>query len=204
MEALVPVVKGEVPALFITFDEVTVRNALQIIKEYRLKGILHATSDLLKFVDQLSREKIPVIWAGTMNYPRRGDPYDINYHTAAVLSAKGILFAFDQWNRQLWSHNIRHLPVPASMSVAHGLAEKEAIEAMTINPARILGIDDQVGSLEIGKTADLVIWTDSPIQMSSRVQTVIINGKVIPMTSIQTRLRDKYEPIVRERQTKKK
>jgi hypothetical protein len=200
MEALIPVIKREVPALFITSNEVTVRNALEIIREYDLKGILYATSGLLKFVDRLSRDRIPVIWAGTTSYPRRGEPYDINFSTAAVLSSNKILFALDQLNRQLWSHNVRNLPVPASISVAHGLAEEEAIKAMTINPARIFGINDQIGSLEIGKTANLVIWTKNPIQLSSRVHTVIINGKVIPMTSIQTRLKDKFEAVVRQRQ----
>jgi urease alpha subunit len=61
-----------------------------------------------------------------------------------------------------------------------------------------------VGSLEVGKIADIVIWSDSPIQMTSRVHKVIINGKIIPLTSIQTQLRDKFEKIVRERMKEKK
>jgi imidazolonepropionase-like amidohydrolase len=76
--------------------------------------------------------------------------------------------------------------------VAYGLDEKTALEALTINPAKILGLDDQLGSIEQGKTANLVVWTGSPIQMSSKVCHVIINGKIIPMESIQTRLRDQY------------
>ena len=67
-----------------------------------------------------------------------------------------------------------------------------------------MGVDDKVGSLEVGKIANVVVWSQSPIQMSSRVHTVIINGKVIPMTSFQTRLRDKFEKIVKERTKKKK
>jgi imidazolonepropionase-like amidohydrolase len=97
------------------------------------------------------------------------------------------------------SHNVRNLPMPAALSVANGLSEEEAIKALTINPAKILGIDSMVGSLEVGKTANVVVWTGSPIQMRSRVQQVIINGKVIPLTSFQTRLRDKFEKIVQER-----
>jgi len=90
------------------------------------------------------------------------------------------------------------------MSVAYSLAEGEAIKAMTIYSAKILGIDDYVGSLETGKTVDLVIWTKSPLQMSSRGHMVFINGKIIPVTSIQTRLRVRFEQIVRERLKKKK
>ncbi len=204
MEALVSVIRGEVPGVFVTNNEVTIRNALRIIKEYNLKGIIYASKDILKFADQVASEKIPVIWAGTTSLPQRWEPFDLNFQTAAVLSAKGVLFCFDQWGFGVNSHNVRNLPVPASLSIAHGLSEEEAIKAITIYPARILGIDDQVGSLEVGKTANVVIWKGSPIQMSSRVQKVIINGKVIPMTSVQTRLRDKFEKIVYERMKKKK
>ena len=199
MEALAPVVKREVPALFITNDEVTVHNALEIIGEYNLRGILWATAGVVKFADQLAANRIPVIWAGTTTVPQEKEPYDVGFNTAAVLSAKGVFFALESAGRGPGGHGVRNLPVPAAVSVAHGLPEEEAIKAITINPARILGVDDQVGSLEVGKTANVVIWSGSPIQLSSKVHTVIIKGKVIPMTSYQTRLRDKFGKLVKER-----
>lgn len=204
MEALIPVINKEVPVLFITSDEVTIRNALQIIKEYNLKGIIHARAGILKFVDQLVARKIPVIWAGTTTIPQRWEPFDLNYHTASVFAAKEVLFAFNESGRGPSSRNVRRQPVPASLSVAYGLSEEEAIKALTINPAKILGIDDQVGSLEKGKTANMIICSKSLIQLSSKIHTVIINGKVIPRASVQTRLRDKFEKIVKERIRKKK
>jgi len=204
MEALIPVINKEVPVLFITSDEVTIRNALQIIKEYNLKGIIHARAGILKFVDQLVARKIPVIWAGTTTIPQRWEHFDLNYHTASVFAAKEVLFAFNESGRGPGSRNVRRQPVPASLSVAYGLSEEEAIKALTINPAKILGIDDQVGSLEKGKTANMIICSKSLIQLSSKIHTVIINGKVIPRTSVQTRLRDKFEKIVKERIRKKK
>lgn len=203
MEALIPVINKEVPVLFITSDEVTIRNALQIIKEYNLKGIIHARAGILKFVDQLAARKIPVIWAGTTTIPQRWEPFDLNYHTASVFAAKEVLFAFNESGRGPGSRNVRRQPVPASLSVAYGLSEEEAIKALTINPAKILGIDDQVGSLEKGKTANMIICSKSLIQLSSKIHTVIINGKVIPRASVQTRLRDKFEKIVKERIRKK-
>ncbi|MFW6140481.1 MAG: amidohydrolase family protein [Acidobacteriota bacterium] len=193
MEALVPVIKGEVPAVFITSDEVTIRNALKIIDEYHLKGILRAGKGVLKYADVLREKNIPVIWSGTTIIPGRWEPFDLNYHTAAVLAEKGVLFAFDPGGRGLESRNVRNLPVPASLSVAYGLDENQALKALTINPAKILGMDDKLGSIEQGKTANLVIWTGSPIQMGSKVCHVIINGKIIPMESVQTKLRDQYK-----------
>ncbi|NIM96831.1 MAG: amidohydrolase family protein [candidate division Zixibacteria bacterium] len=204
MEALVPVVTGKVPVIFITSNEVTIRNALEIIKEYKLQGIIRASSGILKYADRIAKENIPVIWAGTTGIPRRWEPFDLNYHTAAVLAEKGILFAFDPGGWGPGNRNVRDMPTPASISVAHGLQEKKALEALTINPARILGMESEVGSLEEGKTANVVIWTGSPIQGRSRVETVIIRGKLIPMTSLQTRLYEKFKKIVDERMKKKK
>jgi len=123
---------------------------------------------------------------------------------AAEIARQGILFAFEQAGWGPGSRNVRNLPVPAAMSVAHGLAEEEALRAMTIYPAKILGIDDKLGSLEPGKMANVVIWTGSPIQLTSRVKTLIINGEIVPLESVQTRLRDRYEKIVRQRLKAKK
>lgn len=199
MEALVPVIKGEVPALFFTRNDVTIRNALGIIKEYNLKGIIQASQGIHKYADQLASKHIPVIWTGTTAIPQRWEKFDRYYRTAGLLATKSILFSYATSGFGRSSHNVRVIPRPAALSVAHGLSEREAIRALTINPAKIIGIDHLVGSLETGKIANVVIWSGSPIQMSSRVQTVIINGKIIPMTSVQTRLRDKFEKIVRER-----
>jgi imidazolonepropionase-like amidohydrolase len=203
MEALIPVVTGKIPALFITNNEVTIRNALAIIDEYKLKGIIRASSGILKYADRIAKANIPVIWAGTVSVPQRWEPHDLNYHTASVLAEKGILFTFDSGGRGPGSRNVRNITTPAAISVAHGLPEKDALEALTINPAKILGIADEVGSLEKGKLANVAIWTGSPIQGRSRVETVIIKGKLIPMTSFQTRLYKKFKKIVGERMNKK-
>ena len=123
-----------------------------------MKGIIHAGADILKFADRLASEKIPVIWSGTTAVPRRWEAIDLNYRTAAALAEKGVLFALTEGGRGPGSRNVRRLPVSASLSVAYGLSEEEAVEAITINPARILGVDDQVGSLERGKTANVIIF----------------------------------------------
>ncbi len=201
-EALIPVVQGEVPAVFITDNEVTIANALGLIKEFNLKGILYATTDVLKYADRIKEQQIPLIWAGTTNIPRRWEPFDHNFRAGSILADKGVLFAFDQLGWGPGNRNVRNLPVPAAHSVAHGLSEEAAIRAMTISPARIFGVEQELGSLEVGKTANLALWSGSPVQMRSRVLKVIIKGRIIPPQSVQTRLRDKFERIVRERRSK--
>lgn len=203
MEALVPVVTGKVPAIFITYDEVTIRNALDLIKEYNLKGVIQAQSGILKYADRIAAEKIPVIWAGTTGVPQRWEPHDLNYHTAAVLEKKGVLFAFSPGGWGLGNRNVRNLADPAAISVAHGLSREAAFRAITLNPSKILGISDEVGSLEEGKLANVAIWSGSPLQGRSRVEAVLIKGELIPLTSFQTRLYDKYKKIVSDRLNKK-
>jgi hypothetical protein len=172
---------------------VTIRNALKIIDQFHLKGIIKASKGVLKYAELLGEKKIPVIWGGTKGIPGRWEPFDLNYHTAAVLAEKGVLFTFDSGGWGPESRNVRNLPVPASLSVAYGLDEEQALRALTINPAKIIGMDDELGSIGQGKTANLVVWSGSPVQMSSRICQVIINGKIIPMESIHTQLRDQYK-----------
>jgi len=202
LETLSRVLSREIPVLFMTSDEVTIRSAIELIDEFSLKGIIFARAEILKYADQLAAKKIPVIWGGTTTMPRRWEPVDINFKTAAELAKKGVMFAFNESAGQ-GSRNVRRQPVPASLSIAYGLSEEDAVKAITINPAKILGIDDKVGSLEEGKVANVVVCSKSIVQLSSTIKTVIINGRIIPTASIQTKLRDKYGAIVKERMEKK-
>jgi len=198
MEVLLKVVNREMPVMFMTSNEVTIRLALELIDEFNLKGILFANGDILKYAERLAEKNIPLIWAGTMKMPERWEAIDKYYRTAAVLAQKGVLFAFSESSRQ-GSRNVRRQPVPASLSVAFGLSEEDAIKALTINAAKILGIADQVGSLEKGKIANVFISTKPIIQLSAKITMVMINGRIIPLTSVQTILRDKYEKIIQDR-----
>lgn len=198
LEALRPVMAGEEPVIFITNDEITLRHAIELIGRFQLRGIIQAGKGALKYAGELAAAKIPVIWAGTTNQPERHEPFDLYFGAAGQLAARGVVLTFTAGGFGGGS-NVRNLTVPASLSMAHGLSEEEAIQALTINPARMIGIDDRTGSLEPGKLANAVIWTGSPLQMRSRVHTLIINGRIVPQTSFQTELRDKYAPAVRER-----
>ncbi len=204
MEALAAVLDGGKPVVFVAQGEVPIRIALRLMADYKIKGILFtASNDILKYVDEIAARKIPVIWAGTTGLPDRWKPVDLNYHMAAGLSEKKILFALSESAGQGGS-NVRRMPVVASLSVAYGLSEDEAVKAITLHPARIFGLDDKIGSLEIGKSADLIVCTKPIIQASSKIRHVFIAGREIPQESVQTRLRDKYRTIVEERMGRKK
>ena len=108
---------------------------------------------------------------------------------AARIEQAGILFAFTTSE----VHQVRNLPYMAAQSVAYGLSPEAALRVLTINPARILGIADRVGSLEVGKIANIVVWDGDPLQIRSHVKHLIITGKQVPLDTRQTWLRDRYQ-----------
>ena len=97
-----------------------------------------------------------------------------------------IVFASDE------AHNVRNLPYQAGYAVAFGLPYDEALKAITLNPAEIWGVADQLGSLDVGKTANVVVANGDPLDVRTDVKQVFIEGREIPMTNRQTRLRDEY------------
>jgi imidazolonepropionase-like amidohydrolase len=95
------------------------------------------------------------------------------------------------------SHRARETRYGAGNAVSHGMSYDAALAAITINPARIFGVADQVGSLEVGKDADVVIWTGDPFEPLSQPTAVFIRGVAQPMTSRQIELRDRYRDLGR-------
>ena len=89
-------------------------------------------------------------------------------------------------------HNVRNLPYQAGYAVAYGLSREEAMKAMTLNPAEIWGVSDQLGSLDVGKSANVVVADGDPLEVRTDVKRVFIAGQEVPMESRQTRLRDEY------------
>ncbi len=199
LESLAAVLDGGKPVVFAAQGGVPIRIALRLMSEFKLKGILYtASNEILKSADEIAARGIPVIWAGTTGLPDRWQAVDLNYHTAAVLAEKKILFAIAD-SAYPGGSNVRRMPVPAALSVAYGLSEDEAVKAITLNPARIFGLDDAIGSLDPGKSADVIVCTKPILQASSKIRHVFIAGREIPLESFQTRLRDRYRAVVEER-----
>jgi imidazolonepropionase-like amidohydrolase len=125
-----------------------------------------------------------------MTIPREtGERYDAAYAAAARLHEAGVRFCI----RSAGSNNTRNLPYEAAMAVAHGLPPEEGLKAVTRSPAEILGVADQLGAIEAGKRANLVITTGDPLQVSTRVLGVFIDGRPYEPVNKQTRLFDKYQ-----------
>ena len=143
--------------------------------------------------DQLKASDTPVIVAtATSLPPHRDDPYDSQFSNAAKLQAAGIRFCITRAGRESESAHERNTPFEASMSAAFGLPKEEALKAVTLYPAQLLGIADQLGSLEQGKAATLIVTNGDPLDFPTQVESAYIDGRKIDLTSRHTHLRDKY------------
>jgi len=139
-------------------------------------------------LDEIVASKLPVIVGSIYDIPNNGERYDAEYSWPAELQKRGVKIAFASYD----SHNARNLPYAAGYAVAYGLPYDEAMKALTISPAEIWGVADQLGSLDVGKTANVVVANGDPLDVRTDVKKVFIAGRDIPLVSKQTQLRDEY------------
>jgi len=188
-EAMLPYVRGEKPVLIVAARKATIEAAVAFADKQKLKIIIVGGREAARCAKLLASKKIPVIYTAVYNTPSRSyEPYDINYRTAGLLAKAGVRFAIASGG----ASNARNLPFAAGMAWSHGLSGKAALAAVTIEPARILGIDKLVGSIEVGKRADLMLTTGNPLQIWNQVTGLFINGKPISLENRHTRLYEKY------------
>lgn len=189
-EGLEPVLEGRAP-LFIPANHVSqITAAVNWIKRRGYKMVLVSGRDGWMVTDLLKEEGIPVIVGDIHTLPsRRWDSYDSRFALPGQLHAAGISFCLAPTES---SDNVRNLPYEAGTAVAFGLPREEAIKAITLYPARILGIDHQVGTLDPGKDATLMVTSGDPLDIRSQVEQLYIQGRKVDLGSRHKTLYEKY------------
>lgn len=193
-EAMIPALKGEQP-VFIHADNVRqIGAALDWAREEKLKMILVGGADAWRVADRLKAADVPVILDGTFNLPlRRDDGYDDIYANAGKLHAAGVRFCIaGSGDTAGGATNARNLPYEAAMAAAFGLPPAEALKAITLYPAQILGVGAELGSIETGKRATLIVTNGDPLEIPTQVEMAFIDGAKIELRSRHTELFDKY------------
>ncbi len=189
LEALVPVVEGRVPVVMHANLARDIKAALEFADELELKVILSGAQDVARMIPDLKRRNIPVLLGPILALPaREDDPYDLLFTNAKALHDNGIRFAIQTQD----SHNTRNLPYHAASAAAFGLPKDEALKAITIYPAQIFGVADRIGSLEVGKQANVILTDGDPLEIRTNIRRVFINGEDIPMDSRHTLLYEKF------------
>ncbi len=180
-EALIPVIKGEIPLKIHSHRADDISRAIRIAREFGIKITLDHVMDGHIIADYIKKAYDDGVVIGVILGPYMTDRFkpevaNASFETPKEIAKRGILFSL------MTDHPvvpIQHLPTMAIYSVAHGLPEKEAIKALTINPAKILGIDNKTGSLKVGKDADIIITTSSILDPYNKVKFTIVNGEIV-------------------------
>lgn len=193
-EALLPCLAAEVPVAFHAVDEREIHEALDFAREHALRAVIAGGRDAALVAERLRAERIPVIFGPVHALPgRTDDPYDTIFTTPARLRAAQVEFAIASFE----TSNMRNLPYHAATAAAYGLDREAALAAITLAPARILGVADRYGSLAAGKSATLIVTNGDPLEIPTQVQMMWIDGRPVDLTSRHTDLYEKYRERLR-------
>lgn len=188
--ALKPVLAGQVPLVLAVNRASDIEAALALAREYKFKLVIDGGGEAWMVAEQLAKAKVPVILDPLQVLPSHFEELGARSDNAQLLQKAGVTVVFS--NAATESHNPRVLRQLAGNAVKYGLDAQTALAAVTLNPARLYGVDKQLGSISAGKQADLVLWDGDPFEMGSHPAAIYIDGKLMPTTTRQTELRDRY------------
>ena len=189
LEALQGVLSGAIPLIANVDRAADIENLLSLAHEYGIRAIISGGAEAWMLAPHLAAANIPVILAPTANLPANFDSLNATMKSAAILAEAGVKIAFA--DGQI-THNPRNITQWAGIATAEGLSWDDALRAITLSPAEMYGVADQVGSIEAGKDADIVIWPGDPLELTNYAEQVFIKGESVDMVSRQTLLRDRY------------
>jgi imidazolonepropionase-like amidohydrolase len=189
MEALSKVHAKEFPLLIQVDAASDIQNAIKWVQGKDIKVIFSGVSEGWRVADELAKAGIPVITGPVQELPsRQSDRYDTPYANAGKMAKAGVKVAL----RTDEEENVRNLPFHAGFAAAYGLGKEEAWKAVTINTAEIFGIQDQYGSVETGKRANLIVSTGDPFETKTQIMHVFIDGYRIPLSNRHIRLYQEF------------
>nr|WP_300003577.1 amidohydrolase [Tissierella sp.] len=174
--ALIPVMKREIPLIIHCHRHDDISTAIRICKEFSVKYILDHVTDGYLIKDTIKRENIHCGVGPTLNYGSKVENKDRDFKTPIIFNREEIPFCF------ITDHPVidgRNLVLTASIATQWGMPDRHALRSITLSAAEHIGIDDRVGSIEIGKDADLVIWSGNPLELTSFVDITIIDGEIV-------------------------
>ena len=190
LEALLPVLRGQLPLIAVANRRSDIQTALRIGREFRLKLILAGAQEAWEIADEIARAGVPVLVEPLDNIPTY-DALGIRYENAAVLARAGVKVVLLETD----THNARNLRQQAGNAVSYGMTWDQALRAVTLSPAEAFGVADRYGVLEAGKVANVVVWSGDPFEFSTAIEHVIIRGREIPLVSRQTELLERYRTL---------
>jgi len=190
LEALLPVLRAQLPLVVYANRRSDIETALRIAREYKVRLILAGAAEGWQIADKIAAAGVPVLVQPLDNIPSY-DALGVRYENAALLAKAGVKVVLLETD----THKSYDLRQQAGNAVAYGMPWDQALRAVTLSPAEVFGVADRYGSLEVGKVANVVVWTGDPFEFSTGVEHVFIRGKEIPLRSRQTELLERYKSL---------
>ncbi len=189
LDALAMVMEESLPVIFLVNAERDIRNAVEFAEKHDLNIVIGSGSEAWKVRDLLAEKEIPVILGPTLSMPTGEDEsYDEAYSRPAMLYEAGVKFAIATFSNT----GFTRLPFEASNAVPYGLPWEEAIRTVTLYPAQILGVDDQLGTIEEGKMANLIVTDGDPLEIQTQILHLFVGGSPVSTDNKALQLYERY------------
>lgn len=190
LEAMIPYLNGDAPVVFDASGYKSILDTLAFAEKHGLKCIISGGAEAWKCADLLAEKNVPVILSTVISYPSSDfEPFDSVFGCAAALDKAGVRYCFASAS----AAEAFNLPIHVGMAVAHGLDPDKAMRAVTLGAAEILGVDRDLGSLQKGKLANVIVTSDWPIQVTAGVTHMFIRGRPVELSSVQTENIQRFE-----------
>ncbi len=192
LEALLPVVRGEIPLVVQAHRASDIRAAMRLAADYGLGLVIAGGLEGWMVADELARAGVPVILNTMINLPTF-ESLGATYENAARLHRAGVTVIFSSFD----VYNVRNIRQIAGFAVSYGMPHEAALEAVTGVPARVFGVGADAGTLEVGKSGDVVIWTGDPFELTTWAEAVLIAGREVSQETRQKALFERYRDLSR-------
>jgi imidazolonepropionase-like amidohydrolase len=190
LAALQPVLKGTLPLIVHADRAADILSLLGLAREYNIRVIVLGGIEAWKVAAELAAAKVPVLTGGQTDLPNSFDQLGATLENAALLRKAGVTVALTTGGEN--NFRVRSLRQHAGNAVANGLPWDEALRAVTLSPAEIFGVADKMGSLQVGREANVVIWDGDPFELSTRAVQVLVRGRQSTTPSREQLLVERY------------
>ena len=197
LEAMIPVIEGRLPLIVATDRASDIEAAMKIAADYGIRLMIAGGAEAWLVADKLAAAKVPVFTGAMNNIPGSFSTLGSYQESAAMLRRAGVdvILIGDSGTGDADTFNVRNVKQEAGNAVSFGMTWDDALRAVTLVPARVLGIADRYGSLEAGKVANVVVWSGDPFEFSTRVEHVLVRGTEITTPSRQNMLEQRYKTL---------